>query len=100
MGVVQNVGRHKMPRQTEHVGSRVLVCFGYDTTDTIGGTILRDDAEPPHRTIIGLFDGRIVLASECQYHIKSQPTSPVSEATTPAERERFWEDIGRPGEQR
>jgi hypothetical protein len=31
------------------------------------GTIVRDDNEPPWRTIIRLDDGRVVLASECQY---------------------------------
>jgi hypothetical protein len=47
----------------------VEVCFQYDTSRTIGGIIVRYDAELPHRGIIRLDDGRYVLTTECQFHI-------------------------------
>jgi hypothetical protein len=46
---------------------RTRVCFNYDTSKTIMGTIVRDDYEDPWRTIISLDDGRVVLGSECQH---------------------------------
>lgn len=36
----------------------------------IEGTVIRDDVEDPHLTIIKLDDGRIILGTECQYSIK------------------------------
>ena len=67
MGAVHNIHADSFPRQSGNIGSRVQVCFHYDTSRTCNGTIVRSDAEDPWRTIIRLDDGRHVLATECQY---------------------------------
>lgn len=67
MGVVKNVGFDHFPKQGAWLGKRTRVCFRYDTSNTIGGTIVRDDTEEPFVTIIHLDDGRLVLATECQH---------------------------------
>lgn len=70
MGVVATVGFDRMPKQGRYLGQRATVCFNYEAREVMG-TIVRDDVEDPWRTIISLDDGRVVLATECQY----QPTS-------------------------
>jgi hypothetical protein len=45
----------------------VDVCFNFDTSCTVRGTVVRDDAEEPGRMIIQLENGWFVLATECQY---------------------------------
>jgi len=45
------------------------VCFDYDTSRTLLGLVVRDDAEEPGRMIIKLEDGRHVLSTECQYQL-------------------------------
>jgi hypothetical protein len=75
MGVEANVGATEFPKQGPHLHRAVGVCFRYATGDLIGGIVVRDDMEPPYRTIIRLDDGRFVLASECQYTIV--PTVPT-----------------------
>lgn len=74
MGVVRNVGTNTFPKQYlagdktfAGIGRKVTVCFGYDTQNSLEGVIIRDDKEYPYRTIIRLADGRVVLASECQF---------------------------------
>jgi hypothetical protein len=67
MGIHPNVGIDRFPKQGEWKGRNVLVCFEYDTTRTIPGTIVRDDEEEPGLLIIKLADGRYVLSTECQY---------------------------------
>lgn len=67
MGVVANVGFNRMPKQGPWLGKRTQVCFNYDTSKVVMGTIVRDDYEEPWVTIISLDDGRVVLASECQH---------------------------------
>ena len=67
MGAVGNITMRGFPRQGSYLGKRVRVCFHYDTADWTSGTVVRDDAEEPGRTIIRLDDGRYVLATECQY---------------------------------
>jgi hypothetical protein len=71
MGVHQNVGYDKFPKQGKNLGRLVKVCFNYDTSKIINGIIVRDDREDPGLTIIQLADGRYVLATECQYLIIS-----------------------------
>jgi len=68
MGVVANIDYDKFPKQ-RWKGERCKVFFNYDTSESIGGVIVRDDIEAPHITIIQLDDGRFVLATECQYQI-------------------------------
>lgn len=72
MGVVANIGYSEFPKQGPWLGQRTRVCFRYDTTKTIMGTIVRDDREEPGRTIIRLDDGRYVDGTECQH-------SPITE---------------------
>jgi len=72
MGTQQNITRDRFPAQGKWVGKRVSVCFHYNTHDQVEGTIVRDDSEDPHCTIIRLDDGRHVLATECQYGLKEQ----------------------------
>jgi len=66
MGVVDSIDHDSFPEQGK-IGKGVRVCFKYDTSKTIGGVIVRDDMAKPYRTIIRLNDGRIVLATECQF---------------------------------
>jgi hypothetical protein len=67
MGVHANIGFDRFPEQGKHAMQRVEVCFDYDLSRTAFGTVVRDDAADPWRTIIRLDDGRHVLATECQY---------------------------------
>lgn len=67
MGVHANIAADRFPKQGSFLGKRVLVCFNYDTTREFPGVCLRDDNEEPFRTVFSLDDGRIVLATECQY---------------------------------
>ena len=67
MGCVKGIGIDEYPRQSEKIHSRVEVCFFYDVTRTIKGTIVRDDREDPGETIIRLDDGRYLRSTECQY---------------------------------
>ena len=67
MGAHRNVTADRFPAQGSYFNRACKVCFHYDTTKWVFGKIVRDDSEPPHRTIIQLNDGRVVLATECQY---------------------------------
>ena len=69
MGCVAGVGFYRFPKQSDDLYSRVEVCFYYDTSRKIGGTIIRDDREDPYETIIRLDDGRVIRGVECQYSI-------------------------------
>jgi regulation of enolase protein 1 (concanavalin A-like superfamily) len=69
MGCVKSISHSAFPRQSEYVTAPVKVCFHYDSTHHIGGIIVRDDREDPWVTIIRLDDGRLVLATECQYSV-------------------------------
>jgi hypothetical protein len=64
-----NSGCFDFPKQGLHYAKRVQVAFHYDTSKTVGGNVVRDDAEEPWVTIILLDDGRYVLATECQYMV-------------------------------
>lgn len=67
MGVHTNITLSTFPRQGSFLGKDVKVYFHYDTSTSIPGTVIRDDAEDPFRTIILLSDGRVILATECQF---------------------------------
>ena len=43
------------------------MCFHYDTSVEIPGTVIRDDREEPFETLIKLDDGRVIRGVECQY---------------------------------
>lgn len=43
------------------------MCFNYDASRSVMGTIVRDDHEAPWVTIIALDTGRVVLATECMH---------------------------------
>lgn len=49
------------------IGRKVEVWFFYKSKKTILGVIIRDDKELPFRTLIRLYDGRVILSTECQY---------------------------------
>lgn len=72
MGAVANITATKFPKQGTFLGKRVRVCFHYDTSSEVMGTVDRDDAEAPWVMVIRLDTGRVVLSTECMY-------SPVSE---------------------
>lgn len=55
------------PKQGAYVGRRVRVCFDFDTSEQVAGTVVRDDAEEPGELIIKLDNGRYVRSVECQY---------------------------------
>lgn len=69
MGCVNNITPDKFPRQGSYLGRNVEVCFHYDTSATLRGKIIRDDAEEPGELIIHLENGWVVRASECQYSL-------------------------------
>lgn len=69
MGCINTISFDKFPKQGEHVGKRVEVCFHYDISKTVFGTVVRDDYEEPWETIIKLDNGRYIKATECQYAI-------------------------------
>ena len=46
---------------------RTKVCFNFDTSRNLEGTIVRDDMKEPWLTVIKLDIGRYVLTTECQY---------------------------------
>lgn len=67
MAVQPTISHDAFPKQGAFLHKRVTVCFNYDTSNQIGGVIVRDDAEEPGRAIIALDDGRYVLSTECMY---------------------------------
>ena len=67
MGCIDTITAYKFPKQSEYVNRRCKVCFHYDTTKWIMGTVIRDDREEPYETLIKLDDGRVMRAVECQY---------------------------------
>jgi hypothetical protein len=67
MDTLDPVGFDRFPKQGSWLGRRVVVCFDYDTSRTIGGTIIREDEEAPGLMLIHLDDGRVVRSVECQY---------------------------------
>lgn len=67
MGIASNVGFSEFPAQGHYVGRRVKVCFHYDTSNQLLGTVVRCDAEEPGIMIIRLDDGRHLLSTECMY---------------------------------
>lgn len=69
MGVVKTKGIDKFPVQGQLLNARVEVCFNYDTTKTIKGTIVRSDMEDSFETILKLDDGRFLRDTECQYSV-------------------------------
>jgi len=70
MGTVANVSFDRFPKQGTYLMRRVEVCFNYDSAKTVGGMIVRDDAEEPGRMIIKLDNDRYVLSTECMYQLK------------------------------
>jgi hypothetical protein len=73
MGVVKGIGHTEWPKQGSYLHKRTEVLFKY-VGPTMMGTVVRDDAEAPHKTIIRLDDGRYVMATECQYSPLLEPT--------------------------
>lgn len=71
MGCIKNITFNNFPKQGSHLGKRCKVCFHYDTSKSILGTIVRDDVEEPGIKIIKLDNGKYILSSECQYSILS-----------------------------
>lgn len=74
MGIEKKIDVNSFPKQYSveesqmgGIGRKVEVCFFYKAENTIPGVIILDDRELPFRTIIRLCDGRIILATECQY---------------------------------
>lgn len=77
MGVIAGISHNQFPRQSGYIGGRTRVCFNYDTSNVVDGTIVRDDCQAPGETIIKLDDGRYVRATECQYTLpRSAPEAP------------------------
>lgn len=72
MGVHNNITADTFPKQGSFKGRRCEVCFHYDTSKKLPGTIVRDDVEAPGETIIQLDDGRFVRGAECHYSPKTE----------------------------
>lgn len=67
MGTHPSIASDKFPKQGAYLNARVEVCFHYDSSKTLMGTMIRDDAEEPGIAIINLDDGRTVLTTECMW---------------------------------
>lgn len=67
MGCVDTITAYGFPKQSEYVNRRAKVCFHYDTSKQLNGTIIRDDREEPFETLIRLDDGRVIRGTECQF---------------------------------
>ena len=70
MGVIKTITFDSFPKQNTGsfgVGTKVSVCYHYDTNKTHEGTIVRADVEEPFETIIKLDNGRFLRSTECQY---------------------------------
>ena len=67
MGCVDTITAYNFPKQSEYVNRRCKVCFHYNTTKWIMGTVIRDDREEPYETLIRLDDGRVIRGVECQF---------------------------------
>lgn len=68
MGIVPTIAHDRFPAQSTHVGRRVRVVFNYNLEfPKLLGTIVRDDYEIPHVSIIQLDNGKYILTTECQY---------------------------------
>ena len=90
MGCIDTITYDKFPKQKDEnykypefkVGSRVQVCYHFDTSKYHYGTIVRDDLEEPFETIIKLDNGRYLRAVECQYsYIDEEVSDDVCEWT-------------------
>ena len=90
MGCIDTIAYDKFPKQKDEnyiypqfkVGSRVKVCYHYDTLKYHYGTIVRDDLEEPFETIIKLDNGRYLRAVECQFsYIDEEVSDDVCEWT-------------------
>ncbi len=55
------------PKQSSDKGKRAKVIFHYDTSNSLKGTVVRDDDEKPYTTLILIDDGRIINTKECQW---------------------------------
>ena len=69
MSCVKNITLDTFPKQGKLLNARVTVFFHYNTSKTIGGQIVRDDAEDPFVAIIKLDNGRYVRTVECQFSL-------------------------------
>ena len=67
MGIVQNISHDKFPKQGKLLNQRVRVCFNYDTSHILEGTMVRDDLEAPFEGLIALDNGTYIRAVECQF---------------------------------
>ena len=68
MGVKKNIDFETYPVQGNNLHKRVSVCYKYDTKNRHIGTCIRDDIQEPFETIFFLDNGRVIKASECQWH--------------------------------
>jgi hypothetical protein len=53
------------PAQSPLLGKAVDVSFEHGRSARVAATLVRCDIEPPFITIVKLYDGRHVLATEC-----------------------------------
>jgi hypothetical protein len=67
MGVSPDINADTYPKQGYYMGWKVDVCYNYDPSRKTEGVVIRDDAVAPHLTIIQTVDGRVLLATECQF---------------------------------
>lgn len=74
MGVTPYINADNYPEQGIYYGTRVEVCYDYDTSRIAEGTVIRDDKTEPGLMIIRTDDGRAILSTECQWApINSKP---------------------------
>lgn len=88
MGINKEITHNTFPAQATR-STEVNVCFHYDTTHTVRGTVVREDLDSPVM-IIRLVDGRHVLSTECQYSYVSAKELAEERAYLP---ESFWDEL-------
>jgi hypothetical protein len=67
MGVSPYIDAETYPKQGAYIGTRVRVCYNYDTSKIVEGVVIRDDTTAPGLMIIHTDDGRALLATECMW---------------------------------
>lgn len=67
MGYRKTINARRYPKQGSYLGRAAEVCFDYDTSATMQGKVIRDDAEEPGLMLIQLENGWVVKSTECQW---------------------------------
>lgn len=81
MGSHENISATRFPRQGTNLHKRVEVCFHFDSSQRVQGTVVREDVQSPFVMLIRLDDDRYVEAGECQYRTLDEDDPPPAAAS-------------------